>query len=140
MGSLEFWKIAIKPGKPFAYGRIGTCHLFGLPGNPVSAIVTFLLLVKPVLLQLAGTPACEPLRVAAILQTAIEHTAGRAEYQRGRYTIGAAGLTVRPTSDQSSNRLGSFYDANCLIEIPREQGDLAHQATVKILPFAGLLS
>jgi len=140
LGSLEFWKIAIRPGKPFAYGRIGSCHLFGLPGNPVSAIVTFLLLVKPVLLQLAGARTHEPLRVAATLQTTIEHTAGRTEYQRGRYTMDAGGLAVSPTSDQSSNRLGSFYGANCLIEVPRDCGDLARHTPVTVLPFGGLLS
>jgi molybdopterin molybdotransferase len=139
LGSLEFWKIAIRPGKPFAYGRIGSCHFFGLPGNPVSAIVTFLLLVKPVLLRLAGAQPHEPLRTAATLEQPIEHDPGRAEYQRGKYAMGSAGLTVTPTSDQSSNRIGSFYDANCLIEIPRECGDLARHTTVMVLPFTGLL-
>jgi molybdopterin molybdotransferase len=139
LGSLEFWKIAVRPGKPFAYGRIGNCHFFGLPGNPVSAIVTFLLLVKPVLLRLAGANSCQPLRVAAVLDQPIDHAAGRAEYQRGKYTMRTSGITVAPTSDQSSNRLGSFYDANCLIEIPRDCGDLARRTTVQVLPFAGLL-
>jgi molybdopterin molybdotransferase len=139
LGSLEFWKIAIRPGKPFAYGRIGGCHFFGLPGNPVSAIVTFLLLVKPVLLRLAGARRHEPLRIAATLEQPIQHDAGRVEYQRGKYAMGSAGLTVTPTSDQSSNRIGSFYDANCLIEIPRECGDLARHTMVMVLPFAGLL-
>jgi molybdopterin molybdotransferase len=139
LGSLEFWKIAIRPGKPFAYGRIGNCHLFGLPGNPVSTIVTFLLLVKPVLLRLAGACAYTPLRIPATLTTDVQHEAGRAEYQRGHYAIQSQGVAVAPTSDQSSNRLGSFYGANCLIEIPRESGNLHRGSTVTLLPFEGLL-
>jgi molybdopterin molybdotransferase len=139
LGSLEFWKIAIRPGKPFAYGRIGNCRLFGLPGNPVSTIVTFLLLVKPVLLRLAGTREYAPLRMPATLLAGVQHEAGRAEYQRGHYTMQSDGIVVAPTSDQSSNRLGSFYGANCLIEIPRECGDLDRGTTVTVLPFEGLL-
>ncbi len=74
LGRIEFWKIAIKPGKPLAYGRIDNCHFFGLPGNPVSTIVTFLMLVKPMLATLAGTPADPPLRVSALLMTSISRT------------------------------------------------------------------
>ena len=141
LGRIEFWKIAIKPGKPLAYGRIGNCHFFGLPGNPVSTIVTFLMLVKPVLATLSGTRAAPPLRVAATLAADIAHEAGRIEYQRGTYSLDArSALHVQPTSDQSSNRIGSFHGANCLIEVPRTSGNLARGSTVEILPFAGLLS
>jgi molybdopterin molybdotransferase len=141
LGRIEFWKIAIKPGKPLAYGRIGSCHFFGLPGNPVSTIVTFLMLVKPVLATLSGTRAEPPLRVAATLTADIVHEPGRVEYQRATYSHGAHNaLQVQPTSDQSSNRIGSFHCANCLIEVPRTSGDLARGNTVDILPFAGLLS
>jgi molybdopterin molybdotransferase len=141
LGRIEFWKIAIKPGKPLAYGRIGNCHFFGLPGNPVSTIVTFLMLVKPVLATLSGTRAAPPLRVAATLAADIAHEAGRIEYQRATYSLDArSALRVQPTSDQSSNRIGSFHGANCLIEVPRTSGNLARGSTVEILPFAGLLS
>jgi molybdopterin molybdotransferase len=141
LGRIEFWKIAIKPGKPLAYGRIGNCHFFGLPGNPVSTIVTFLMLVKPVLASLAGARVDPPLRVAATLAADIAHEPGRVEYQRATYSYDARNaLYVQPTSDQSSNRIGSFHSANCLIEVPRTSGNLGHGSTVEILPFAGLLS
>jgi molybdopterin molybdotransferase len=139
LGRIEFWKIAIKPGKPLAYGRIGDCHFFGLPGNPVSTIVTFLMLVKPVLAALAGSASDAPLKVEATLSCDIAHEPGRVEYQRGTYSIDANGVSVQPTSDQSSNRLGSFRGANCLIEVPRTSGNLARGASISILPLKGLL-
>jgi molybdopterin molybdotransferase len=139
LGQIEFWKIAIKPGRPLAYGRIDECHFFGLPGNPVSTIVTFLLLVKPMLVQLAGARPLPRLAVTATLDVGIAHEPGRVEYQRGTYSIGDGTIHVRPTSDQSSNRLGSFYGANCLIEIPRESRDLVRGDNVTILPLMGLL-
>ena len=140
LGRIEFWKIAIKPGKPFAYGRVGDCHFFGLPGNPVSTIVTFLMLVKPILAQLAGGRADAPPTVPAVLAVDVAHDRGRVEYQRGAFTNVEGRLVVEPTSDQSSNRIGSFRGANCLIEIPRDSGDLARGDAVAILPLTGLLS
>ncbi len=139
LGRIEFWKIAIKPGKPLAYGRIGNCHFFGLPGNPVSTIVTFLMLVKPILAHLAGAQAEPTLMVSAELAVDVPHERGRVEYQRGVSTSNAGAIVVRPTSDQSSNRLESFRGANCLIEIPRESGNLARGDRVTILPLTGLL-
>jgi molybdopterin molybdotransferase len=140
LGHIEFWKVAIKPGKPLAYGRIGSTQFFGLPGNPVSTIVTFLMLVKPILTALAGAPMEPALRVNAVLTTDIAHEPGRIEYQRGTYTNRDGILFVQPTSDQSSNRIGSFRDANCLLEVPRTSGNLARGSAVAILPFDGLLS
>ena len=140
LGRIEFWKIAIKPGKPFAYGRIGACHFFGLPGNPVSTIVTFLMLVKPILAQLGGARPDAPSTIPAALGVDVAHDRGRAEYQRGAFANVAGRLVVEPTSDQSSNRIGSFRGANCLIEIARDSGDLARGDTVAILPLTGLLS
>lgn len=140
LGRIEFWKIAIKPGKPFAYGRIGDCHFFGLPGNPVSTIVTFLMLVQPTLAALAGARIDPPLTVSAALSVDIAHEPGRVDYQRGTYSANAAGdLIVQPTGDQSSNRIGSFRGANCLIEVPRTSGNLTRGSSVAILPFSGLL-
>ena len=139
LGRIEFWKIAIKPGKPLAYGRIGHCHFFGLPGNPVSTIVTFLMLVKPILARLAGERTDAPLNVPATLSVDIAHERGRVEYQRAISSNNAGEIVVRPTSDQSSNRLESFRGANCLIEIPRERGNLSRGDRVVILPLTGLL-
>jgi len=139
LGRIEFWKIAIKPGKPLAYGRIDRCHFFGLPGNPVSTIVTFLMLVKPMLAALAGAHFEAPLIVTATLNVDIAHEPGRVEYQRGTYSIEQSGISVQPTSDQSSNRIGSFRNANCLIEVPRISGDVARGSRISILPLTGLL-
>jgi molybdopterin molybdotransferase len=139
VGSLDFWKIALRPGKPLAYGRAGRCHFFGLPGNPVSSIVTFLLVVKPMLAALAGCTPAPPLRVSAFAGSDIEHEPGRAEYQRGIFTTTVRGIEVTPTGDQSSNRIGSFSGANCLIELDKENPGVLAGARVQILPFKGLL-
>ncbi|NJN50529.1 MAG: molybdopterin molybdotransferase MoeA [Gammaproteobacteria bacterium] len=154
IGTLDFWKIALKPGKPLAYGRAGNAtgragnatgragnatHFFGLPGNPVSTIVTFLLIVKPMLARLAGAMDQSELRVSAIATHVIEHEPGRAEYQRGIYRVGVDGLEVTVTGDQSSNRIGSFSGANCLIELPKENPGVLAGARVQILPLRGLL-
>ena len=140
VGKLEFWKLALRPGKPLAYGTIGACAFFGLPGNPVSTIVTYLLVVKPALQALAGAHPTPLLRVAARAGVMIEHEPGRAEYQRGTYTIANGDIDVRPTGDQGSNRIGSFDHANCLIELPKENPGIPIGARVQILPFDGLLS
>ena len=140
VGKLEFWKLALRPGKPLAYGSIGDCAFFGLPGNPVSTIVTYLLVVKPALLALAGGRATPPLRIAARAAVVIDHEPGRAEYQRGAYAIDDGEVSVRPTGDQGSNRIGSFETANCLIELPKENPGVPIGARVQILPFDGLLS
>lgn len=140
IGQLEFWKLALKPGKPIAYGSIGDAAFFGLPGNPVSTIVTFLLIVKPALQALSGMHPQPILRLAARLQSPIHHSAGRAEYQRGVLALHRDGATVTSTGDQGSNRLGSFRNANCLIEVPKTEGDLSPGASVQVLPFFGLLN
>jgi len=140
VGKLEFWKLALRPGKPIAYGSIGACAFFGLPGNPVSTIVTYLLIVKPALAALAGAPEAPPLRVSARARVAIAHEPGRAEYQRGTYSIDNDGIHVQPTGDQGSNRIDSFTHANCLIEVPKENPGIPIGARVQILPFDGLLS
>lgn len=139
IGKLEFWKLALKPGKPMAYGNIGDAAFFGLPGNPVSTIVTFLLIVKPALQSLSGMHPQPILRLAARLRSPIQHSAGRAEYQRGILAMHHDGATVTSTGDQGSNRLGSFRNANCLIEVPTTEGDLMPGTSVQVLPFFGLL-
>ena len=143
MGTLDFWRLNLKPGKPLAFGRIGDCFVFGLPGNPVSTIVTLLLLAKPAIWHHAGAHPTPPLRVQAKLNSPISHKPGRAEYQRGSMSLQlgqSASLTVSSTGDQSSNRLSTFRDANCLIEIPSEAADLDCGELVTVLPFSGLLS
>ncbi|MEM7080642.1 MAG: gephyrin-like molybdotransferase Glp [Pseudomonadota bacterium] len=140
LGELSFWKLNLKPGKPLAVGRIDDCILFGLPGNPVSAIVTLLLVAKPMLRFLGGAAVHTPIPIPASLRTPLTHRPGRAEYQRGTFGADREGLWVAHTGDQSSNRLQSFTQANCLIEIPKDSGDLPAGQVVNILPMHGLLT
>lgn len=140
LGHLAFWRLNLKPGKPLAFGSIGTCWVFGLPGNPVSTIVTCLLLVMPSLKRLCGTAPKPILRIPATLGSPLSHRPGRAEYQRGIYTAdNLGGLTVGHTGDQGSNRLSTFAGANCLIEVPKDSGNLPGGADVTILPLSDLL-
>ena len=139
LGELTFWRLNLKPGKPFAFGRIDNCHIFGLPGNPVSTIVTLLLLAKPAICHVSGMRDVPVLRVPATLQGQLLHSPGRMEFQRGIARQTAQGVTVTVTGDQSSNRMSTFQGANCLIEVPKESGDLQTGDAVVILPFTGLL-
>ena len=133
IGRLEFYRIALKPGKPLAVGKIGDADFFGLPGNPISTIVTFLLFVVPAIEVRSGGRHTPPLEFAAVLADDIAHTPGRREYQRGIAENANGGLVVHSTGDQSSNRLATFDGANCLIRVPEERGDIAAGETVSIV-------
>ena len=142
LGQLSFWRLNLKPGKPLAFGNIGDCWIFGLPGNPVSTIVTCMLLVLPSLKVLCGARPAPLLRIRATLASPVSHRPGRAEYQRGIYSQNPQSTTavsVKHTGDQGSNRISTFAGANCLIEIPKDSGDLAVGAEVCILPLSDLL-
>lgn len=132
-GSLDFWKIALKPGKPLAVGRVGKALFFGLPGNPVSTIITYLLFVAPTIDRLCGMPDSKPYRLPAILQGTIEHHQGRREYVRGIFGTNGDRVTVSPTGDQSSNRLATFANANCLIVVPEQTDDIKAGSIVNIV-------
>lgn len=139
LGRLRFWRLNLKPGKPLAFGRIGDALLLGLPGNPVSSIVTYLLLAKPAIQALCGMQPQPPLRVRCELTEAVRHKPGREEYQRGVLSTRDGRARVATTGDQSSNRMSTFAAANCLIRIPKTAGDLAPGSVVEALPFWGLL-
>jgi len=139
IGALQLWKLNLKPGKPLAYGRLRRAIFFGLPGNPVSALVTAMLLLRPALERLCGADPTTPLGVPARLSGALRHEPGREEFQRGTLRSGPDGLEVSVTGDQSSNRLASFALANCLIRIPKASGDLEDGSMITALPFGGLL-
>ena len=139
LGTLDFWRLNLKPGKPMAFGRIGDCYLFGLPGNPVSTIVTLLLLALPAIDTLAGTSPSIPLRIPAVLGNDISHTPGRTEFQRGTLSQGARGLVVTHTGDQSSNRLSTFAAANCLIEVDKAVGNLEQGSVVDVILMESLV-
>ena len=133
LGSLEFWNIALKPGKPLAVGRIGDALFFGLPGNPVSTIVTYMLFVEPAISRLSGAAWPEPQKFDAVLEGEIRHRQGRREYQRGFMRTVNAKLHVSPTGDQSSNRLATFHGCNCIIVVPETRDDLTTGTNVEIL-------
>ena len=120
MGSMDFWSIAIRPGRPLAFGEIrtkrGAVPIFGLPGNPVSSLLTFELFVRPALLKLAGHTRLHRPRVKAKLGDRIEKPTGLRMFARGIYD--AEHGTVRSTGPQGSGILRSMSLANCLIDIP----------------------
>lgn len=141
LGDVLFWKIAMKPGRPLAYGKIGGAHFFGLPGNPVSAMVTFYQFVRQALLVLMGVPNPAPLpTLKAICTTPIKKAAGRTEFQRGILTPGSDGQwTVRVTGNQGSGILSSMSQANCFIVLPDAQGNTPAGATVDVQVLEGLI-
>ncbi len=139
IGSLDLWRMNLKPGKPIAYGRVAETPFLGLPGNPVSTIVTFLLVARPVVLSLAGTEPEAPFSTTALLEGSLRHNPGREEFQRGVMRMVAGERHVRVSGDQSSNRLATFSGADCLIRIPKSSVDLPEGAAVEVLPFHGLL-
>ena len=137
VGGIEFWRVALKPGKPLAVGRVGDALFFGLPGNPVSTIVTYLLFVAPVVDALGGAAPAEPLELAASLEAPVRHSKGRREYLRGVLEERAGRLSVSVARDQGSHRLGTLARANCLVVAGEERGDLAAGDSVTVLPFSG---
>jgi molybdopterin molybdotransferase len=141
LGEVLFWKIAMKPGRPLAYGRLGNAHFFGLPGNPVSAMVTFYQFVREALLVLMGVAQPQPVPTfKAACTTAIKKAPGRTEFQRGILSLSPDGRwTVRVTGDQGSSILSSMSQANCFIVLPDEQGNTAAGAEVEVQPFEGVL-
>ena len=133
IGRIEFWKIALKPGKPLAIGRIGNALFFGLPGNPVSAIVTYLLFVAPTIDRLGGHEPTPPLTLAATVNGRVRHSAGRREYLRGTLQSSHGQLVVTPTGDQGSNRLATFAGANCLVVVNEDKGDVEDGESVDVI-------
>ncbi|MEY5100108.1 MAG: Molybdopterin molybdenumtransferase [Pseudomonadota bacterium] len=144
LGDVAFWRIAMRPGRPMAVGRLQqdghSALLFGLPGNPVATMVTFLAFVRPALLQLMGARARAPLLVPARSLEAMRKKPGRTEYQRGIVSRAADGsLQVRTTGNQGSGVLRSMAEANCLIVLGHEQGSVAAGDEVGVLLFEGTI-
>jgi molybdopterin molybdotransferase len=141
LGEVLFWKIAMKPGRPLAYGRIGSAHFFGLPGNPVSVMVTFYEFVRDALLVLQGRRDVAPLPMfKATLAKPIRKAPGRTEFQRGILAPdGAHGWSVQTTGDQGSGILSSMSQANCFIVLPAEAANLDAGAPVDVQLLEGLL-
>ncbi|WP_432241209.1 molybdopterin molybdotransferase MoeA [Herbaspirillum robiniae] len=144
LGEMMFWKIAMRPGRPLAFGRIASkgrdAYLFGLPGNPVAVTVSFSFFVRDALLRLAGAEP-KPLPRLRVKSTGpIRKRAGRTEYQRGILAPDEHGLwSVKLTGTQGSGVLRSMSDANCIIELEHERGDVAAGEEVSIVVFDGLI-
>ncbi|WP_332826387.1 molybdopterin molybdotransferase MoeA [Ramlibacter sp.] len=138
LGDVAFWKIAMRPGRPMAVGRIGDAALFGLPGNPVAVMVTFLAFVRPALLRMMGARVTQPVLLKARSGEAMRKKPGRTEYQRGIVTRGADGaLEARTTGNQGSGVLSSMVQANGLIVLHHGQGNVAVGDEVDVMMFEG---
>ena len=141
-GNVNFWKLAIKPGKPLAFGKIGDCHFFGLPGNPVAVVVTFQYLVAPALKKLAGLAVAKKLQITATSLSELKKAAGRQEYLRGILTQDANGdFWVSSAGKQGSNILSSLSLANCYIVLPVDcQGvNAGDKVRVDFMPGASIV-
>ncbi|MEJ2685719.1 MAG: molybdopterin-binding protein [Gammaproteobacteria bacterium] len=141
LGTVDFWKIAMKPGRPFAFGRLGDCAFFGLPGNPVAVMVTFYQFVRPALLHLAGRtpPPTTPL-FKARCTSEIRKKPGRTEFYRGILEPDGDGtLAVRSAGAQGSGVLRSMAEAHCFVILPPESGSVSPGALVDVQPFEGLV-
>jgi molybdopterin molybdotransferase len=141
LGEVVFWKIAMKPGRPLAYGRIGAAHFFGLPGNPVSVMVTFYQFVRDALLVLSGRDPVPPLPTFRVPCTSsLKKAPGRTEFQRGILSQDAAGgWSVRVTGEQGSGILRSMVEANCFIILPTEQGNVTPGTLVDVQVLEGVV-
>jgi len=140
LGAVNFWRVAIKPGKPFLFGRLGTCMFFGLPGNPVSALVTFHQLVAPVLRKMQGENAPPPLAVTAATTQTIRRNRSRIDLQRGwLWNEPDDSLRVTPDPKQSSAALSSMTRSNCFIWIEPGTASIQVGDPVRVLPFDDLL-
>ncbi|WP_274061234.1 molybdopterin molybdotransferase MoeA [Vibrio parahaemolyticus] len=140
LGEIGFWKLAIKPGKPFAFGKLSTAWFCGLPGNPVSAVLTMYVLVQPMLAKLAGhTEWKAPESIPATTKTAFKKAPGRTDYQRGIYTLEDGKFVVETTGNQSSGAFSSMSLANCFVVLERERGRVEVGETVQIQLFNSTL-
>jgi len=140
LGDVAFWKIAMRPGRPMAVGRLGNCILFGLPGNPVAVMVTFLAFVKPALIQMmGGLPSSTPY-LRAKSAVALRKKPGRTEYQRGFVrTLPDGTLQVDAAGNQGSGVLRSMVEANGLIVLHHHQSNVAAGDEVDVMIFEGAI-
>lgn len=141
IGAVRFWKIAMKPGRPFAFGTLGDALFFGLPGNPVAAMVTFYQLVQPALLRLGGETRPPPLnRFTVPCDDPLRKAPGRTEYVRARlYTDPDGQLRVCSAGRQGSGILTSMAGGNCFVVLPPDAGPVAPGDLVTVQPFSGLV-
>ncbi len=141
VGQVNFWKIAMKPGRPVAFGRVGDALFFGLPGNPVSVMATFYQVVQPALKKLMGQSQTEPVTLlSAICESKLRKKPGRLEFQRGVLRRDEKGeYIVRGIEHQGAGVLRSMAEANCFIVLALEQETVTPGSRVTVQPFSGLV-
>ena len=140
VGEINFWKVAMKPGRPLAFGRIKDAYFFGLPGNPVSVMATFYIFVQPALRKLMNEHQTEPLLLKVRCESKLRKRPGRVEYQRGIMEHNDQGqYVVRKTGAQGSGILSSMSQANCFIVLPTENDGVRPGEQVQVLPFASIV-
>lgn len=141
LGEVLFWKIAMKPGRPMAFGRIGKAWLFGLPGNPVAVMVTFYQFVRLALLKLAGVSPVQPVPTFGVPVTVnLKKNPGRTEFLRAALSVNEQGQwTVSPAGPQGSGVLRSMSEANCFIVLEHARGNIAAGEIVQVQPMEGLV-
>ncbi|EKZ9012551.1 bifunctional molybdopterin-guanine dinucleotide biosynthesis adaptor protein MobB/molybdopterin molybdotransferase MoeA [Vibrio alginolyticus] len=138
LGQIDFWRINMRPGRPLAFGQINNKPFFGLPGNPVAVMVSFINFVEPALRKMQGEQGWKPLKVNAIATENLRSRQGRTEFTRGIYELDNTGrLTVRTTGKQGSGILRSMSEANCLIEISPAIDTVKAGESVTIIPLQG---
>jgi molybdopterin molybdotransferase len=134
--AVTFWQVALRPGKPLMFATVGGVPLIGLPGNPVSTLVTFELFVRPALLKLQGRTDLERPRLTAITEEPLQNPPHLEQYFRGIARRDGARIVVRLTGDQGSHVLRSMADANCLVVVPLGTSEVAPGTAVDIIPLA----
>lgn len=140
LGDTRFWKVAVRPGRPFTFGLLGSTLFFGLPGNPVAAMVMFYQLVLPSLRHLSGETERLPQELYAVSRSSLRKRPGRMEFQRGVLSHDAHGeLQVTKTGGQGSGILSSVAAANCFVVLDEDQANVEPGTRVTVQPFYGLM-
>ena len=134
VGGIDFWQVAMQPGRPLAVGKIGESHFFGLPGNPVASMLCFLLFVRPALWKLAGRRDLEAPGFTAVAAEPMRKKAGRREFKRGILRFTGDRWEVSTTGPQGSGILSSMVAANCLIVLEEPRADVAPGEPVRVEP------
>ena len=136
VGEVDFWRVSVKPGKPLAVGTVRGARFYGLPGNPVSSMVTFYLFVRPALERMAGVEPVAPAAWRVRCTQPLRKQPGRTDFQRGVLERDADGESrVRPMPEQGSSILSSMSGANCFIVLPARSGDVEAGTMVEVIPF-----
>ncbi len=135
-----FWRVAVKPGKPTFFGTKGEKLVFGLPGNPASALVIFYLFARPAIFRMMGREETRPMRLPALMKSEIRKKAGRQEYLRGRFQNQDGKLYAELHGRQFSHMMSSFANSNCLIIFPKEKTKIAEgeEVQIQLLPWTAL--